>query len=242
VLPATSANGPESGPPDPGPTPDPALLRQGYRIGRLEPEHLAPTWVEQFAAWFTDAALPGVGVPEANATVFATASADGRPSARTVLLKGFDHRGFVIYTNYTSRKGREAAANPFGSLVFPWYALERQVVVLGAVERVSRAESERYFQSRPHGSQIGAWASHQSTVIESRAALEDRRSELLARWPEGTPVPTPGFWGGLRIVPDSVEFWQGRADRLHDRLRYRRLDATGEDGDRAGWVVERLAP
>lgn len=237
MPPASSPDGPGSGPPVPGPDPDPdpALLRRGYRLGRLEPEHLAATWAEQFAAWFTDAAAPGVGVPEANATVFATADAEGRPSARTVLLKGFDHRGFVIYTNYTSRKGREVADNPYGSLVFPWYAVERQVVVTGAVERVSRAETAAYFQSRPRGSRLGAWASHQSTVIESRAVLERRHAELAARWPEGTPVPTPDFWGGLRIVPDSVEFWQGRADRLHDRLRYRHTPA-------GVWVLERLAP
>ncbi|ABD09473.1 Pyridoxamine 5'-phosphate oxidase [Frankia casuarinae] len=234
MAPASAADEPPVGGPDPDvpdlDVPDPALLRQGYRAGRLEPEHLAPTWVEQFAAWFIDAATPGVGVPEANAAVFATASAAGRPSARTVLLKGFDQRGFVIYTNYASRKGREATENPFGSLVFPWYALERQVVVIGSIERVSRAETERYFQSRPHGSQLGAWASHQSTIIESRTVLDDRAAELAARWPEGTRVPTPEFWGGLRIVPDTVEFWQGRADRLHDRLRYRRVSVPADGG------------
>ncbi len=216
--------------------PDPAGLRQSYQTGRLETDQLAATWVEQFAHWFADATTPGAGIPEANATVFATASADGRPSARTVLLKGFDQRGFVIYTNYTSRKGRETAENPFGSLVFPWYALQRQVVAIGTVERVSRAETERYFASRPRGSQLGAWVSHQSQIIESRDVLTTRDAELAARWPAGTPVPTPPFWGGLRLVPDTVEFWQGRTNRLHDRLRYRRACTA----DR--WIVERLSP
>ncbi|WP_101831788.1 pyridoxamine 5'-phosphate oxidase [Frankia canadensis] len=214
-------------------------MRRAYQAGRLDPDQLATTWVEQFARWFAEAAGEhgAAGLPEANAAVFATASAAGQPSARTVLLKGFDHRGLVIYTNYTSRKGRESAENPFGSLVFPWYALQRQVVVIGAVERVSRAETERYFTSRPRGSQLGAWASHQSEIIESRESLDARAARLAERWPPGTPVPTPPFWGGLRLVPRTVEFWQGRTDRLHDRLRYRRA-AEGTDL----WVVERLSP
>jgi pyridoxamine 5'-phosphate oxidase len=217
----------------------PAGLRRAYGAGTLEADQLAPTWVEQFARWFAEAAgdHAGLGLPEANAAVFATASAAGRPSARTVLLKGFDHRGLVIYTNYTSRKGRESAENPFGSLVFPWHALQRQVVAIGALERVSRAETERYFASRPRGSQLGAWASHQSEIIESREVLDSRTAQLAERWPPGTPVPTPPFWGGVRLVPETVEFWQGRADRLHDRLRYRR-----SAGDEDLWVVERLSP
>ncbi|CAO5251935.1 Pyridoxine/pyridoxamine 5'-phosphate oxidase [Frankia sp. AgKG'84/4] len=221
------------------PSPDPAALRRNYEAGRLEPEQLAATWVEQFAHWFAEASATGeqTGLPEANAAVFATASVDGQPSARTVLLKGFDHRGFVLFTNYTSRKARESAENPFGSLVLPWYGMQRQVVAIGAVERVSPAETERYFTSRPRGSQLGAWVSHQSQVIESREVLDARAAEVARRWPAGTPVPTPPFWGGLRLVPETVEFWQGRADRLHDRLRYRRATAGADL-----WVVERLSP
>jgi pyridoxamine 5'-phosphate oxidase len=252
--------------------PDPSGLRRNYRAGRLSEDNLAPTWVEQFAAWFADASRPHPGhgsssgsgsgsgsgpdpspevaastalcaaarVPEPNAAVFATADEHGRPSARTVLVKGFDRRGFTLYTNYTSRKAREAAVNPYGSLVFPWHAVERQVVVIGGIERVSPAESEAYFHSRPRGSQLGAWASHQSRVIDGREVLERRRAELERRWPEPEQIPVPEFWGGLRLVPESVEFWQGRPDRLHDRLRYRRLPDTGVDtGD---WVIERLSP
>ncbi|OHV68247.1 pyridoxamine 5'-phosphate oxidase [Pseudofrankia sp. BMG5.36] len=209
-------------------------MRRGYGGGRLEEGDLAPTWMEQFARWFADAAAAGSGIVEPNAMVFGTADAAGRPSARTVLLKGFGAEGFLLFTNYTSRKGTESAANPHGSLVFPWYALERQVIVVGTVERVSAQRSAEYFHSRPRGSQLGAWASHQSAVLSSRAELERRDAELVERWPPGTPIPVPPFWGGLLVVPETVEFWQGRPDRLHDRLRYRRADDT--------WLVERLAP
>ncbi|MDT3444997.1 MULTISPECIES: pyridoxamine 5'-phosphate oxidase [unclassified Pseudofrankia] len=213
---------------------DLAAVRRGYGGGRLEEGDLAPTWMEQFARWFADAAAAGSGIVEPNAMVFGTADAAGRPSARTVLLKGFGAEGFLLFTNYTSRKGTESAANPHGSLVFPWYALERQVIVVGTVERVSAQRSAEYFHSRPRGSQLGAWASHQSAVLSSRAELERRDAELVERWPPGTPIPVPPFWGGLLVVPETVEFWQGRPDRLHDRLRYRRADDT--------WLVERLAP
>ena len=210
-------------------TVDPAPMRRDYALAGLSEGDLAPTWAEQFGRWFTDAA----GLVEPNAVVLSTASVDGRPSARTVLLKSWDDRGLVVFTNLTSRKGSEALANPFASLVFPWIALERQVVAIGSVEQVTREETSAYFLSRPRSSQIGAWVSHQSTVLGSREELDRRQSELEARFEEG-PVPVPDFWGGLRVVPETVEFWQGRTSRLHDRLRYRRA------GDQ--WRVERLSP
>jgi pyridoxamine 5'-phosphate oxidase len=212
-----------------------AAMRREYE-GSLAEQDLAATWHEQFARWFADAVSLGEagGLPDANAMVVATADPQGRPSARTVLLKGFDARGLTFFTNYESRKGAEARANPHASAVFPWYALHRQVVVVGAVEPVERAVTEQYFASRPRGSQLGAWASPQSTVIADRAVLERSWDEAAARFPEGAPVPPPPHWGGFRLVPESVEFWQGRASRLHDRLRYRGTDD--------GWIVERLAP
>ena len=193
---------------------------------------LADDPMTQFEAWMAD--VVAVPLPEPTAMVLATVSASGRPRARTVLLKGYDSAGFVFYTNRTSRKGNDLAEVPRASLVFPWYPMHRQVIVEGTVSPLSTAESEPYFRSRPHGSQVGAWASRQSAVIASRAELDDRYEELSRRWPEGTDVPMPGFWGGYRVIPEVVEFWQGRLNRLHDRLRYRR--------DGAGWLIERLAP
>jgi pyridoxamine 5'-phosphate oxidase len=164
----------------------------------------------------------------------ATAERSGRPSARTVLLKDYDVRGFVFFTNYASRKGADLAENPYASLVFPWFPIHRQVIVTGAVERVSRAETEAYFGSRPRGSQLGAWASPQSRVLPDRAAVEAGLAAAVERFGDG-PVPAPPHWGGLRVLPETVEFWQGRSNRLHDRLRFRRT----ADGV---WIVERLAP
>ena len=206
-----------------------AELRRDYTRAGLAEADLAATWHAQFDAWFRAAA----GLPEPNAAVLATATADGAPSARTVLLKAYDEGGLVLFTNLTSRKAREALTNPRATLLFPWVDLERQVVVEGAVEQVAREETEAYFRSRPRASQIGAWVSRQSQVIPARDVLEQRRAALEERF-AGQEVPVPGFWGGLRVVPAAVEFWQGRPSRLHDRLRYR-LDG-GE------WVVERLSP
>lgn len=209
-----------------------ADMRRSYERDGLEEADLAATWLAQFERWFDDAVRGGITEP--NAMTFATADAAGRPSSRTVLLKGVDERGFVLYTNLGSRKGAQATANPWAALTFPWIDLQRQVGVTGRLERVSDAESDAYFASRPHGSQLGSHASPQSSVVASRAELEERLAALAARWPEGAEVPRPPQWGGLRVVPDTVEFWQGRPSRLHDRLRFR---AVGP-----GWVVERLAP
>jgi pyridoxamine 5'-phosphate oxidase len=215
-------------------TPSPAAMRRDYsERGALLEADLAADWPTQFEGWFAEASA--FGLPEPNAMIVATAGVDGRPSARTVLLKGYDRTGFVFFTNYTSRKGTEALANPYASLVFPWFPIQRQVIVTGRVEKVSRAETETYFASRPRGSQLGAWASPQSQVLPDRAAVEAGLAAVVERFGEDGPVPAPPHWGGLRVVPDSVEFWQGRRNRLHDRLRFRRTEE-------AGWIVERLAP
>ena len=186
---------------------------------------------QQFAAWFADA--HEATVPEPNAMTVATATPDGRPSARVVLLKGYDAHGFVFYTNYESRKGRELEVTPYVALVFFWPALERQVRITGSVSRVSRDETERYFQSRPRGSRLGAWASRQSAVVGDRAEVEARLAELDRQY--GDDIPAPPHWGGYRVAPDTFEFWQGRPNRLHDRLQYTRQP----DGS---WRIERLSP
>lgn len=200
---------------------------QPLRKGDVDPDPFV-----QFGTWFEEAQAAGIRLPEAMA--LATATADGAPSARLVLLGGFDERGFVFFTNYESRKGAELAENPRGALVFYWDPLGRQVRIEGSVERISAGESESYFATRPRGARLSAWASRQSEVIQSREALEARFAESSARFPDGA-VPLPPFWGGYRLVPVLIELWQHREDRLHDRLRYRR----GEDGR---WLIERLAP
>ena len=220
----------------PAPSDHLAGMRRSYEQGGLAEADLAPTWLEQLERWLGEA--ESAGITEPNAMTFATADAEGRPSARTVLLKGVDERGLVLYTNRTSRKGRQAAENPHAAVVLPWIDLQRQVLVRGTIEEVADEESDAYFHSRPHGSQLGAIASPQSQVIEDRAVLERARDELEARYPEGTTAPRPPEWGGLRLVPEEVEFWQGRPDRLHDRLRY--VQVKGPDVE--GWAIQRLAP
>jgi pyridoxamine 5'-phosphate oxidase len=193
---------------------------------------VGPDPIVQFAAWFEEARAGGIRLPEA--MVLATATADGAPSARFVLLNRVDDRGFVFFGNYESRKGRELAENPRGALAFHWDPLGRQVRIEGPVERISAEESDSYFATRPRGARLSAWAARQSDVVESREALEARVAELRDEYPDDT-VPRPPHWGGYRLVPETIELWQHREDRLHDRLRYRRP----ADGD---WVIERLAP
>ncbi len=188
--------------------------------------------LELFRRWYDEAVRAGLEKP--NAMALATAARDGRPSARTVLLSSFDRRGFVFHTSYRSRKGREIESQPGVALVLWWDPLGRQVRIEGRAERTSAAESDAYFAGRPRGSQLGAWASEQSAPLADRAALEARLAEEERRH-AGGPVPRPPHWGGYRVVPDSIEFWEGRDDRLHDRVRYRR-------GQGGGWVAERLGP
>ncbi|MGY1621167.1 pyridoxamine 5'-phosphate oxidase [Geodermatophilus sp. SYSU D00965] len=217
-----------------GPVPDLSRMRRDYETQGLRESDLAPTWVEQFDRWFADAVA--AELPEPNAVVVATADADGAPDARIVLVKGYDEYGFVFGTSYASAKGAQLAVNPRAALVFPWHALQRQVRVAGRVERVGGAASDDLWDPRPRGAQLAAAASIQSTVVDSREELEERLRRLDADTGEG-PLPRPEAWGGYRVVPERVEFWQGGADRLHDRIRFVRDDAEG-----GGWVVQRLAP
>ncbi|MEU1277302.1 pyridoxamine 5'-phosphate oxidase [Streptomyces sp. NPDC005805] len=216
-------------------------MREQYRSTPLDETALAAGPMEQFGRWFAEAAA--AALPEPNAMVVSTATPDGRPSSRTVLLKKYDADGFVFFTNYTSRKGRELTANPYVSLLFPWHPIARQIIVDGRASLIGREETAAYFRTRPHGSQLGAWASDQSAVIGSRAELLDRYEELAERHPAGESLPVPEHWGGIRVVPERVEFWQGHENRLHDRLRFVRGAEGGEGAEGAGgWRVERLAP
>jgi pyridoxamine 5'-phosphate oxidase len=207
-------------------------MRVSYEQGALTEGDLASTWHEQLQRWLDDAIRSGVAEP--NAMVLATANADGLPSSRTVLAKGLDERGLVFYTNYTSSKSHDLMSTRYASATFPWYDLHRQAHVRGIVEKVSGEETMRYWNSRPRGSQLGAWASPQSSVVSGRGVLDAALSNVKRRFADADVVPVPPHWGGWRIRPELVEFWQGRADRMHDRLRFKLvLD---------DWHIERVAP
>lgn len=211
---------------------DPAASHYDHRAIGLRRRDLDPDPVKQFANWFT--AAIEAGIRDVNAMSLATAGGDGKPSVRIVLLKGFDQDGFVFFTNYQSEKGRQLEENPHSACAFYWIELDRQIRVSGRVAKTSREESERYFHSRPRGSQLGAWASRQSEVLDARRVLDARMAEMTERYGDG-PVPLPPHWGGYVIRPETFEFWQGRANRLHDRFRYTRQ----RDGS---WQINRLAP
>ena len=210
---------------------DAASLRKEYTRSGLHETDMNPDPIVQFNEWFEETLAAGLHEP--NAMIVATAAANGRPSARTVLLKGYDERGFVFYTNYEGRKARELDANPACALLFYWGELERQVRIEGCASRISNEESDAYFASRSRGSRLGTWASEQSRPVEDRRVLEERVRDLEAEY-EGRGVPRPPFWGGYRVAPDTIEFWQGRENRLHDRLVYSRV---GDD-----WRIDRLQP
>lgn len=208
-----------------------ADLRRDYtKNGLLEADVDADPF-RQFAVWFEQATRAGIVEP--NAMSHATVSPEGQPSIRIVLLKGVDDQGFIFFTNYESRKGRDMITNPKSALLFFWSALERQVRIEGIIEKIDHNQSKAYFDSRPEGSRIGAWSSHQSEVVNSRDALEKRYEENRAKF-AGTEIPMPDYWGGYRLIPSMIEFWQGRGSRMHDRIRYRHL------GD--SWVIDRLSP
>jgi len=209
-----------------------ANLRRDYRASFLEESEARDNPFDQFEQWWQE--VLKADLPEPNGMTLATVSKEGRPSARIVLLKGFDYRGFSFFTNYNSRKGQELAENPYGTLVFWWEPLERQVRIEGTVERLSKEESNAYYESRPKGSRLGAWASPQSQVIESRQILEENQKALEQQYGGIDNVPRPSHWGGFRLVPDRMEFWQGRSSRLHDRLCYLKTEE--------GWSRVRLAP
>ena len=220
------------------PAADPAALRRSYSTGELTESALADSWQAQLQAWYAEAAAD-VRIGEPNAMQVATVDEAGRPDLRTVLARGFDPRGVVFYTNYTSAKGRQLAEHPVAAAVFAWLPLERQVRLRGPVSKVSREETEAYFAGRPRGSQLATWASPQSEVLADRGQLDELLAEVTARFGEAD-IPAPPHWGGYRIEVTEAEFWQGRQFRLHDRLRFRKVPADGSADAR--WVVERLAP
>ncbi len=206
-------------------------IRKDYQLQSLELTDVAETPVLQFDKWWNEAVSSSI--EEVNAMTLATVNPDGKPAARIVLLKGFDENGFIFFTNYLSDKGKSISAHPYASLVFFWKELERQVRIEGSCIQVSESESDAYFLSRPIGSRLGAWASPQSTVISSRTVLDQNLDRVTAQYANGI-VPRPDHWGGYRVIPEMVEFWQGRPSRLHDRIRYRK--------DESQWLIERLAP
>jgi len=213
-----------------------AALRAQYADVGLDEADLRAEPMAQFERWLGE--VIELGLPEPNAMVLSTSDASGRPSSRHVLLKGVGPDGFVFFTNYGSRKGLELTANPHASLCFPWFCIGRQVIVTGSVSKVTGAETAAYFRTRPRDSQLGAWASErQSSVVASRQSLDDAYDAVRARFADVDEVPAPPFWGGYRVRPDTVEFWQGRLARMHDRLRYRRVD-----GVQPRWLIERLSP
>ncbi len=211
---------------------DPTASRYEHAAHGLRRRDLDPDPIKQFSNWFT--AAIEAEIRDVNATSLATAGRDGKPTVRIVLLKGFDSDGFVFFTNYESEKGLQLEANPYAALAFYWIELDRQIRISGKAEKTSREESERYFRSRPIGSQLGAWASRQSEVLDGRRVLDARMAEMTERYAD-KPIPLPPHWGGYRLKPDVMEFWQGRPNRLHDRFRYR-LQSDGS------WLIERLAP
>jgi pyridoxamine 5'-phosphate oxidase len=211
-----------------------AGMRVDYQSEAFDVGDLAGTWHEQLADWMAEAEK--AELPEVNAMVLATAGPEGQPSSRTVLCKGIDERGVVFYTNYTSAKSHDLRLTRYASATFPWFAQHRQVHVRGPVELVSAEETQAYWSSRPRGAQIGAWASAQSVVGRNRRVLDDALAAITQRFADDEEVPVPGHWGGWRIMPEQVEFWQGRADRMHDRLRF-----VLDPHDRS-WTVRRLAP